>query len=58
MTDLVFRGVGMLVEQLPRHQHEPRRAEAALERGALDERLLHGVELAAALHGLHLRALR
>src|SRR5438094_3017571 len=48
----------MLIEELPRHQHEARRAEAALERGALDERLLHGVELAAVLHRLHPRALR
>ena len=34
----------MLLEQLVRHQHEARRAEAALEGAALDEGLLHRIE--------------
>src|SRR5664280_2454710 len=36
----------MLDEQRLRHQHEARRAIAALERAALDKGLLHRVELA------------
>src|SRR5882672_10528415 len=58
MADLVLARVGMFVQQLPRHQHEPRRAEAALERGALDERFLHRVQLLPFFHRLHVRTFR
>src|SRR4051794_14905431 len=34
----------MLVQQLLRHQHEARRAEAALKRAGLDKRFLHRIE--------------
>src|SRR5690349_15537898 len=57
MPYLVFARIRMLVQELPGHEHEPRRAEAALEGRALDERLLHGVQLGRALHRLHMRAL-
>src|SRR2546423_362012 len=57
MADVVVRRVGMLIQELARHQHESRRAETALERRALDECFLHGVELRACLHRLHLRSL-
>src|SRR5262245_24095761 len=36
----------MLLKQLARHQHEPRRAEAALGRARLQEGFLHRAELA------------
>jgi hypothetical protein len=49
MADLVFARVGMLVQQLARHQHEPGRAEAALEGTALDERLLYGIQSRSAV---------
>src|SRR2546423_14671397 len=57
MADVVLRRVRILVEKLPRHQDEARRAEAALEGGALDECFLHRVELARALYGLYMCAL-
>ena len=44
MPDLVLVGIRILLEQLPCHQDEARRAEAALEGAALDKGLLHGVE--------------
>src|SRR5215471_19029172 len=55
---LVVR-IGVLVEQLFHHQHEAWRAEAALERAALDEGLLHRIERLArreTLDGGHLGA--
>jgi hypothetical protein len=45
MLDRVLVRVGMLVEKLARHQHESRRAEAALERARFDERLLDGIRV-------------
>src|SRR5436190_20601766 len=57
MLDGVFVRIGMLVQQLARHQDEPRRAEAALEAAAFDERFLHRVEPAAILDGRYLAAL-
>src|SRR5436190_21750396 len=57
MAYLVFARIRMLVEKLPRHQDEARRAEAALEGGPLDECFLHGVELSRALYGLYMCAL-
>jgi len=54
---LVVGRVGIFIQQLARHQHEPRRAEAALEGARLDERFLDGVEFLALLHSLHVRAL-
>src|SRR5688500_2227147 len=56
VLDVVLARVGVLVQQLARHQHEARRAEAALECGRVDECLLHGVELAVRLDGRHFRA--
>ena len=41
MLDVVVARIGILFEQLMRHQDETRRAEAALERAAIDEGLLH-----------------
>src|SRR5437762_3538628 len=48
MTDLVIGRVGVIVEQLFCHQHETRRAEAALERAGLNKGLLHRIEPAVA----------
>src|SRR5882672_4121287 len=56
MAYLVFAGIRMLVQELPRHQHEPGGAEAALEGARLDERLLHRIQLAAAFNSLYVRA--
>src|SRR5438105_10329615 len=56
MADVVLARVRVLGQELARHQDEAGRAEAALERGALDERLLHFVERRAALDRLDLRA--
>src|SRR5581483_3286620 len=56
VADLVVRRIGIFLEQLARHQHEPRRAEAALEGLRLDESLLDGVEALAALDGRQFRA--
>ena len=42
MPDLVFARIGILLQKLMGHQHEAGRAEAALERAAVDEGLLHG----------------
>src|SRR5262245_47072844 len=47
----------MLVEQLARHQDEAGRTEAALERGALDERFLDHIEGFAGFDGRNLRSL-
>src|SRR5688572_21038237 len=55
MLDLLFVGVGMLVEQLARHQHEARRTEPALEGARFDERLLDRIELFVVFDGQHLR---
>ena len=41
VLDVVVARIGILLQQLMRHQHEARRAEAALERAAIDEGLLH-----------------
>src|SRR5688572_3261193 len=53
VLDRVVVRIRLLVEQLARHQDESRRAEAALERAGLDERLLHGIELGCAFDGFH-----
>src|SRR5688572_28240619 len=58
MLDRVLVRIWMLVEQLARHQHETRRAEPALEGGALDERLLNRVERLPGFNRGNLRALR
>src|SRR5262249_6760870 len=42
--DVVVARIGIGIEQLPHHQNEPRRAEAALKGACLDERLLHRIE--------------
>ena len=46
MPDLVVVGIGMRFKQLPRHQHETRRAEAALRGAGFEEGLLDRRELA------------
>ena len=46
------RGSGLLVQQRPRGEHHPRRAEAALEAVLLHEPLLDGIELGALLEVL------
>src|SRR4029450_3677667 len=61
MPDLILIRIGMRIEQLGRHQHETRRAVAALERAGLDEGFLHGTEPLRArvcerLDGAHLGA--
>src|SRR5207244_9692102 len=56
VPDAVVVGLGVLLEQLARHQDEPRRAEAALQAAAFDERSLHRVEPAAILDGRHFAA--
>ena len=53
MMYLILARLGDLVQQLARHQDEARGAEAALEGGALDERILHRVERVAAFYGLY-----
>src|SRR5215475_5372201 len=61
VPDLVLVGIRMLLEQLPGHQQEAGRTEAALERAAFDERLLQRAELAVSREVLdrdHLRAVR
>src|SRR5216117_4098826 len=57
MPDGVVVGLGVLLEQLARHEDEPRRAEAALHAAAFDERFLHHVESAAGLDGRYFAAL-
>src|ERR1700686_3123405 len=52
MADVVIARVRMLFEQLMRHQHEAGRAEAALERAAIDESLLHIGQRAAGIEML------
>ena len=44
--------IGILVKQLPDHQHESGRAIATLEGAGLDERLLHGAELVRRVEAL------
>src|SRR2546428_7946650 len=56
MLDGVVVGLGVLLEQLARHQDEPRRAEAALQAAAFNERFLHRVEPAAILDGRYFAA--
>src|SRR5262245_5981761 len=46
MLDLFRRGIGMLVKKRFGGDDEPRRAEPALLRIVVDERLLHGMKLA------------
>ncbi len=46
VPDLVVVRIGMLLEQLARHQDEAGRAEAALGRAAFEEGLLHRDQLA------------
>src|SRR5580692_7314614 len=41
MDDVVIARVRVLLQQLMHHEHKTRRAEAALERAAIDEGLLH-----------------
>src|SRR6185503_19150282 len=61
-ADLLLGGARVLLQQRDRGHHEARRAEAALERVVLVERLLDGVELAPgageALDRRHLGAVR
>src|SRR5438067_1415217 len=45
MPDLIVVRVRMRLEQLACHEHEPRRAEPALERAAFEKGLLNGSEL-------------
>src|SRR5687767_3824770 len=47
----------MLVEELARHEHKARRAEAALEGRALDEGFLHRIKLSAFFDRPHFSAL-
>src|SRR5262249_871681 len=59
IADAFIIRVGMLVEQLPDHENEARRAEAALKGTLFDERLLDRVERTVAvemLDRLHVRA--
>src|SRR6266508_1573308 len=61
VPDLILIRIGMRLQQLGRHQHEARRAVAALERAGLDEGLLHRIEGLRArvlerLDGAHLGA--
>src|SRR5258705_12329656 len=42
VADVVFAWLRIGLQKLVRHQHEARRAEAALEGAAVDEGLLHG----------------
>src|SRR5580704_14914748 len=44
MNDVVVARVGVFLQQLMHHEHKTRRAEAALERAAIDEGLLHDGE--------------
>src|ERR1700722_4055268 len=46
MDDVVIARGRVLLQQLMHHEHETRRAEAALERAAIDEGLLHDGERA------------
>src|SRR5439155_508004 len=57
VPDGVVVRLGVLLEQLARHEDEPRRAEAALQAAAFDERFLHRVEPAAGLDGRYFAAL-
>src|SRR5580704_41465 len=55
VADLVVARIGVRVEQLPRHEDEAGRTEAALKGTGVDESLLHGIERLAAFHGLDRR---
>src|SRR5687768_9292935 len=56
MLDVLVVRIGMLVQQLARHEDESGRAEAALEGAGLDERFLDRVELFIVFDSRHLRA--
>src|SRR2546423_6475950 len=61
VPDLILVGIGMRLKELRGHQHESRRAIAALEGAGLDECLLHGAQRLRArigerLDGVHLGA--
>src|SRR5215831_8151056 len=60
MLDVVLAGIGMAFQELVRHQHESRCAEAALERTRLYESLLHRRQsgLIEMLDGRDLRPVR
>jgi hypothetical protein len=50
MADLVFAGMGVLIQQCLGRHNEPRRADAALQGGMFDELLLQRVQFVAIGH--------